>query len=232
MSKLTIGITWSETRYDYYPQWLLDSPEEVEIIELRHENETQIEDCDGLLLTGGVDVHPQFYDSENLAYPHAETFNPARDEFEMMMFESALNLSIPILAICRGLQLVNVALGGDLIQDIEAAGKNNHRRMNDLDTQHTIAINSGSLLYAITGLYTGAVNSAHHQAVQHLSEELVANCYSPDGVIEGAEWAGKEDKAWLLAVQWHPERIIDRATNPCSVAIREAFLEACHKANG
>jgi putative glutamine amidotransferase len=169
-------------------------------------------------------MHPQFYDSANLRYPFApENFNVARDEFEMHVFETALNLEHPILAICRGHQLVNVALGGNLTQDL-GAGNDIHKRTEE-DKQHDIKTVSGSLLQEISG-DSGHINSAHHQAINELSDELITNSFSPDGVIEGAEWKDKEDKPWLLAIQWHPERILDKETNPFSKNIREAFIKA------
>lgn len=226
MKKITIGVTHSEARYENYPKWIKGDDADIEIIELSvaNQNWDQIEDCDGILLTGGIDMHPQFYDSANKKYPFApETFNEQRDEFEMHVFETALNLEHPILAICRGHQLVNVALGGNLIQDL-GAGNETHKRTEE-DKQHGISTEAGTLLRQISG-EKGQINSAHHQAIKDLSDELMANCYSPDGVIEGAEWKDKEDKPWLLTVQWHPERINDKETNPFSKNIREAFIKA------
>ena len=226
MKKITIGVTVTEARYENYPKWIKGDDDSIEIIELSAEDQNwdQIEECDGILLTGGIDMHPQFYDSANLRYPFApENFNVARDEFEMHVFETALNLEHPILAICRGHQLVNVALGGNLTQDL-GAGNDIHKRTEE-DKQHDIKTVSGSLLQVISG-DSGHINSAHHQAINELSDELITNSFSPDGVIEGAEWKDKEDKPWLLAIQWHPERILDKETNPFSKNIREAFIKA------
>jgi putative glutamine amidotransferase len=226
MKKITIGVTHSEARYENYPKWIKGDDADIEIIELsaEHQNWDQIEDCDGILLTGGIDMHPQFYDSANRKYPFApESFNEKRDEFEMHVFETALNLEHPILAICRGHQLVNVALGGTLTQDL--GDKNNIHKRAEEDRQHTITTEPGSLLQNISGS-NGTINSAHHQAVNELSDELMPNSYSPDGVIEGSEWREKEDKPWLLTVQWHPERMTDRESSTFSKNIREAFIKA------
>lgn len=135
-----------------------------------------------------------------------------------------MNFNLPVLAICRGLQLVNVALGGDLIQDLEEAGKKNHRRMNDVDDEHTISISENSLMKEIVGCTSGSINGAHHQGIGRLSDELVATATSPEGVIEAVEWKEKEGEAWMLAVQWHPERM--KADAVCSKNIRDKFLEA------
>ncbi|MFN8309630.1 MAG: gamma-glutamyl-gamma-aminobutyrate hydrolase family protein [Chitinophagales bacterium] len=233
--KLRIGLTFSETRYENYPKWLLEDPR-VELVELHWKNHNDdeiweaVESCDGLVLSGGVDIHPQFYDNENLTFPNGDgNFNTERDEFEMHVFETALNFHLPVLAICRGLQLVNVALGGDLIQDLEAAGKKNHRRINNTDDRHAITIENESLLLAIAGSPTGEVNGAHHQATGLISEELTPTAWSADGVVEALEWKDKAGANWLLAVQWHPERMMDKDSNPLSKNIREAFLNEAMK---
>ena len=226
MKKITIGVTHSEARYENYPKWIKGDDENIEIIELSAENQNWdlIEDCDGILLTGGIDMHPQFYDSANRKYPNApEVFNEQRDEFEMHVFETALNLEHPILAICRGHQLVNVALGGTLIQDL-GEGNEIHKRT-EIDKQHDVTTVAGTLLREISG-DSGHINSAHHQAISEISDELIANSFSPDGVIEGTEWKDKDDKPWLLTVEWHPERMTDKETSPFSKNIREAFLKA------
>ena len=233
--KIRIGLTFTEARHENYPVWIQGSDADIEIVELhwdKHSMEEvwdEVEDCHGIVLSGGVDVHPDFYENERTEYPNGpksqEEFNKERDEFEMHVFETALHFDKPVLAICRGLQLVNVALGGDLVQDLEENGKNDHRR-HEVDGEHEVKINSGSLLHQVAGTTIGRVNSAHHQAVGKVADELIPNSSSPDGVIEGAEWKHKADKPFLLAVQWHPERITDKDTNPLSKNIRAEFLKA------
>lgn len=226
---LRIGVTFSESRYENYPKWIKGDDDDIEIVELswKKQNWDEIEDCDGIVLTGGVDTCPRFYENDRTEYPNKPNdWNEERDEFEMHVFETALNFDHPVLAICRGLQLVNVALGGDLIQDLEEAGKQDHRRHGDIDGQHNIEITTGSLLNSITGAKSGEINSAHHQAIGNLSDELMVNAISPDGVIEGVEWKEKEGEPWMLCVQWHPERMKDKDSSPLSKNIREQFLEA------
>jgi putative glutamine amidotransferase len=230
--KIRIGVTFSESRYENYPRWIKGDDEDIEIVELswQKQNWDDIEDCDGIVLTGGVDTCPRFYDNEREDYPNKPTaWNEERDEFEMHVFETAMNFDHPVLAICRGLQLVNVALGGDLVQDLEEAGKNDHRRHGDIDGEHTVAVTQGTLLQQVADVASGHINSAHHQAIGRLSDELMVNALSPDGVIEGVEWKEKEGEAWLLAVQWHPERMKDKESNPLSKNIRERFLEEVRK---
>ena len=227
--KIKIGVTFSESRNENYPKWIKGDDVDIEIVELSWEKQNwdDIEDCDGIVLTGGIDTCPKFYENERTDYPNRpQTWNEARDEFEMHVFETALNFDHPVLAICRGLQLVNVALGGDLIQDLEEAGKNDHRRHGDADGQHDISISEGTLLSEVAQGTSGNINSAHHQAVGHISDELVVSAVSPDGVIEAIEWKVKEGEPWLLAVQWHPERMEDKETSPLSKNIREKFIEA------
>jgi putative glutamine amidotransferase len=229
---MKIGLTFTESRWENYPKWIKGNDENIELVELHWEKHNLdevwdlVEDCDGIVLTGGVDIHPRYYENERVEFPNGDgKFNEERDEFEMHVFETALNFKLPILAICRGLQLVNVALGGDLIQDLEEAGKKNHRRMNGVDDEHHISISENSLLKEIIGSSSANVNGAHHQAIGRLSDELIATATSPDGVVEAVEWKEKEGESWLLAVQWHPERMKDRETNPASKNIREKFLE-------
>lgn len=234
MAKYKIGLTFSETRWEFYPKWVKGNDEEIEIVELHWSKHNldevwdMVEDCDGIVMTGGVDIHPRFYGSERLEFPNADgVYNEVRDEFEMHVFETALNFKKPILAICRGMQLVNTALGGDVIQDLEEAGKKNHRRRNNVDDEHEISITKDSLLHQVVGVEVGNVNGAHHQAVGRLSEELIATATSADGVIEAIEWKDKSDEPWMLCVQWHPERM--QADEVCSKNVRESFLKEVKK---
>jgi putative glutamine amidotransferase len=234
--KIKIGLTFTESRWENYPVWVKGDDNNIEIVELHWEKQNLdevwdlVEDCDGIVLTGGVDIHPRFYENERLQFPNGDgKFNEERDEFEMHVFETALNFHLPVLAICRGLQLVNVALGGDLIQDLEEAGKKNHRRMENVDDEHAISISENSLVKEVIGSGAANINGAHHQAIGNLSDELMATAISPDGVIEAVEFKEKEGESWMLAVQWHPERMKDRETNPASKNIREKFLEEVKK---
>lgn len=233
--KITIGITHSESRGENYAPWIKGNEDWIEIIDLSSDKENwdAIEDCDGIVLTGGVDTHPRFYGNERTDYPNRpEQWDEKRDEFEMHVFETALNFDHPVLAICRGMQLVNVALGGDLIQDLQETGKNDHRRHGDKDEQHEVQVINNSLLHQVAGLSTGRVNTAHHQGTGKVSDELMVSATAPDGTIEALEWKEKAGEPWMLCVQWHPERMEDKNTNPFSKNIRESFLEAVkQKAN-
>jgi putative glutamine amidotransferase len=216
-----IGITVSEVNYSNYPKWLIGD-DNIEIIELSFENNNigDLINCDGLVLTGGVDIKPDKADYANAP----KYFYPERDEFETKVLLKALDLKIPILGICRGLQLINVNFGGTLILDLGENENEIHKR-GDTDKIHEIYLDENSLLYKITQNGNGSVNSAHHQAVDKLGLGLKIAAKSPNGVVEAVELDNSEDQ-FLLAVQWHPERMTDQE-NPFTKNIREAFLNSC-----
>lgn len=161
---------------------------------------------DGLVLTGGIDIDPGAYGQP--PHPKVSRWDRERDEFEMALLRQALARDLPLLAICRGHQLLNVALGGGLLQHIQAPYLY-HRA--DYTTEgipsrwHTVSLAPGSHLRAIYGVDELHVNSRHHQAVlpETLAPGLRAAAFSPDGLVEGIE---SPDHAWVVAVQWHPER--------------------------
>jgi putative glutamine amidotransferase len=156
---------------------------------------------DGLLLTGGEDVEPSRYGASR----HAKLgeVDAARDAVELALIAAARDRRLPILAICRGIQILNVALGGTLYQDLatERPGPLDHSAD---DRRHGLCVATDSLLSRTLGRESATVNSRHHQAIRDLSPTLRATGWAEDGVIEGAE---PDDPAapWTLAVQWHPE---------------------------
>lgn len=227
---LTIGITDTEARYENYPLWIKGNDTFVEVIRLTAENKHLLPNCDGVVLSGGVDTHPSFYNNQRIDYPLAPAkFNTARDNFELSVFEYTQKKNVPVLGVCRGMQLINIALGGDMIQDIEEMGKSNHRRTESGDTIHEITINKETQLFAITGIEKGIINSAHHQALGKIAESLIITGYSPDGIAESAERKQVEGCAFLLCVQWHPERLAqEQPENPFTKNIRIAFLQAAN----
>ena len=231
--KIIIGITEPESRFELYRNWITGEDQSIELITLStdQQNLEEVNKCDGILLTGGIDVLPDFYNNERSDYPNRPKngWNKERDLFEIEVFEQAVNLRLPILAICRGMQLVNVSLGGTLVQDLEESGKEDHTRDAETDKVHEVTIVKKSLLSEITNVAFGEVNSAHHQSINKISASLKANCISTDGVIEGAEWLDKTSKSPLLCVQWHPERILNKKNNPLSENIRNWFLTAIQK---
>ena len=129
------------------------------------------------------------------------------------------------MGICRGLQLVNVLLGGKLIEDIDDANLV-HKKEGDIDKQHPITIEKNSLLAEVTDAQTAIVNSAHHQAVitRCVGSNLMVSAWSEDSMIEALEFKNKTGKAFMLCVQWHPERMKNKEQNPLSAKIRERFI--------
>ena len=224
-----IGITTSDTNFQNYPNWI--AGEGVEIIQLSYteKNTQDFDSCDGFVLTGGIDVHPVFYQNARVNYPNTTVFNESRDHFEIQVFEFACQKNKPVLAICRGMQLVNIALGGNLIQDLQENGFTNHRKGPDGDREHKIEVEPGTLLAQISGVQHGFVNSAHHQGLDQIADELKVSAFSEDGVVEAIEYKDA-NKPFLLAVQWHPERMQIPASNLAfSQNIRSAFMEAMLK---
>ncbi len=228
---LTIGITDTEIRYPNYPAWIKGDNVNLEIIRLTPANTGDFKKCDGFVLSGGVDTHPNFYKNNRINYPFApDKFNEVRDKFEMNVFNYAQEKNIPVLAVCRGMQLVNIALGGDLIQDIEESGKQNHRKLGDADGMHEITVIKDSLLYETIGVENCIINSAHHQALGKIASGLKITAFSPDGIAEAVEWENKKDKSFLLCVQFHPERLAQQTEgNVLANNIRKEFLKAINK---
>ncbi len=161
---------------------------------------------DGLLLTGGGDVAPQLYSQTPIAGLHS--LDSARDETELQLARWAADEGKPLLAICRGLQVINVAAGGTLFQDLPSQRPGPIRH--DADDQpsvqpvHAVSITEGSALAGCVRATLLQVNSAHHQAIDLPGAGLRMTAFAPDGVIEGAELPGH---AYYLGVQWHPERL-------------------------
>jgi putative glutamine amidotransferase len=118
---------------------------------------------------------------------------------------------MPVLGICRGAQIFNVAMGGSLIPDIEAAGFMNHRRGDEPERVHGVHVMNGSILNGIVGVSAGTVNSSHHQAVDAVGRGLAVAARSDDGIIEALEWEDPAGRPFVLLVQWHPERMGDTA---------------------
>lgn len=225
MNTVTIGVT-DCSKYDNYANWI-SREANVETIRLGHRqnNYEEIRKCSGIVLTGGEDVHPRFYNKpEYFELCFQDDMDERRDEFELKVLEFTQKNKIPVLGICRGLQIANVFFGGTLIPDIPTFGKFNHSKRNGLDTYHTISIDRNSNLYQVTGILTGEVNSAHHQSADRVGKNLVASSFSTDGIIESIEWLEEAGKPYLSLVQWHPERMRDE-TSLLTAKIKEDFLK-------
>ena len=176
---------------------------------------------DGLVITGGAfDVDPLLFGAKK-RHETVVTKN-RRTDFEFAVTRGAIKQDTPLLGICGGQQLLNVVLGGTLIQHIpdEIDNALAHEQPNPRNEPgHNIAVETNTLLHQITGAQTMAVNSAHHQAVKSIGESVVINALAPDGIVEGIELPGKR---FCLGVQWHPEFLID----PGDKRIFDAFIDA------
>jgi putative glutamine amidotransferase len=206
--------TWERTKY------YLDSLEAVGGEYVIVDEDALPADAQGLMLLGGVDVDPALYGEKR--GPKTERPHKERDEQELALLRQALDRDIPVLCICRGYQLLNVALGGSLVQDIEDGA---HRWMESGESGwHEIALNGGGHVADVYG--KGAVlrvNSRHHQGVAQdgLAKGLRVTATSPDGWVEAVEG---ESQRWLVGVQWHPER---PEMHPDSDPLFAAFVAAC-----
>ena len=180
--------------------------------------------CDGLLLTGGEDVYPGFY-GKVADTVRCKEMDRHRDTLDFALITKALELKMPVMAICRGHQILNVALGGSLIINIptDVPGDLVHQCDDYLHCTHEVSVIKGSMLYNISHAAEGTVTTNHHQAIERLAPGLVVNAVSADKVIEGIEWKQPSGKSWLLGVQWHPERM--ETANPLSGPVSEKFLE-------
>jgi putative glutamine amidotransferase len=189
-----------------------------------------VERCDGILMTGGDDIDPNLYAKdlpENLAKTVGQ-LEPERDKWETVLIAETMRRQKPLLGICRGHQMLNIALGGTLVVDIPSQVPNalDHRRMDKkMEPVHDVTIEADSMLGRITGQTTLGVNSTHHQAIGKLADSLRAVATSVDGIIEAVELKEPGASPFLLAVQFHPERLIDR--NEVFLQLFRSFIEAC-----
>lgn len=226
--QIRIGVTdslQSKPKFESYVRWIQAVDPTVETVTLSYKlkNEAELNGLDALLLTGGGDVHPRFYGMEQ-RMDETDGVNEERDEFELDLIDRALDAGLPILGVCRGMQVANVYLGGSLVLDLPSAGYEHHERDGEAARWHDLQVVRGSLLEEVCGTGQLNVNSYHHQAVGTLGNGLMASAVSPDGVIEAAEWMLKDRTPFLMLVQWHPERMID-PVHPASKNIAVRFLQ-------
>jgi putative glutamine amidotransferase len=186
--------------------------------------ETYIETADGILFSGGVDVDPVHFGQT--PHPQLGFIDEARDLFELALYKAAKRKGIPILGICRGIQLINVAEGGTLHQHLPALPEMiQHSQVNmDGSLFHEMRLDSSSSLSKAYDKITIRTDSYHHQAIDKLGKELRAVAWTQDGLIEGAEGTGK---TFVLGVQWHPEMSYVRY--PEQIAPFVVFMEAVQK---
>ena len=175
----------------------------------------------GLVLTGGEDVDPARYGEKR--HEKVRNVNPARDAAEVALIMEAQERGTPVLAICRGIQILNVALGGTLVQDISSQCETNIEHDDEgarNSRSHEISVEPASLIAKAIGAEHVTVNSFHHQSVKSVAEGMRVTARSPDGIIEGLE--STDEDWWVMAVQWHPEEMTD-AAEPWDRGLFKAF---------
>lgn len=222
---LTVGKKASESKTTDYERALRDAGFEAGEIVRVTPGSAPDGGFDGLVLGGGADVDPARYGQEARSDADLD-LDPERDATEFSLFERAWSEKKPILAICRGLQVANVALRGTLIQDLpsEKPSPIVHSREGEKNTkrrEHSVAIVPGTRLAQIADVSQAQVNSRHHQAIRDVAPGLRISAQAPDGIIEAVEWS--QDDRWLLAVQWHPENL---STDPVSSRLFSEFARA------
>jgi putative glutamine amidotransferase len=178
--------------------------------------------ADGLLLPGGIDIDPHRYGAD--PHPTSE-YDPEQDELDFQLLAMAVRLQLPILGICRGLQVLNVGLGGTLVQDLpsQRPSEIGHPRQGERNfLSHRIQVTSGTRLQAILGGDDFSVNSMHHQGIDELAPPLRASARSTDGLVEGVETSGA---GWAVGVQFHPEELVGE--HDFARGLFRAFVEEC-----
>jgi putative glutamine amidotransferase len=190
--------------------------------------------CDGVLMTGGDDIDPKLY-APRLPKALADTsgaHDPKRDLWEKLLIDEVFRQRKPLFGICRGHQMLNVALGGTLVVDIPSQVPNplNHNQMaRKTEPVHSVSIAAGTLLAKVVGKATLGVNSTHHQAVGRVADPLKVVAQSTDGVIEALELKDPGRLPYLLTVQFHPERLLDRGA--MFLRLFSSFVRASRRRN-
>lgn len=181
-----------------------------------------LEGMAGLVLTGGEDVNPARYGAA--PHPQLDDVHDGRDLFETALVHAARARALPTLAICRGVQILNVALGGTLIQDIPSECASAIAHDGDWarsERVHEVHVSPASRLVRALGTASPRVNSMHHQAIGDVAPSLAAVAHAPDGIVEGIEWP--TDDWWMVGVQWHPEELTD-TVEPWDRALFASFM--------
>jgi len=217
------GPTWDYVKREYYLRVEEHGGIPILLPTVRQEETLReyIRLIDGLLLTGGEDVDPSQYGEKNQS--GKSEFHPERDFAEVTVLREAHAREVPVLGICRGIQLMNVCFGGSLHQDLTfRPGTQAHISSEpDVDITHPIRLKTGTRLYRLLGREEHEVNSRHHQLLNRLAVGFTISAAAPDGVVEAIERVDRVE--YLVGVQWHPERM---PGDPATAAVFRDFLEA------
>jgi len=225
--KIAISKAVPIETYQNYVKWIKYGDSTVVYYDMYHlEYDSAmalLKTCNGLLLTGGTDIFPARYGKER---DTARCWTPdfKRDTMEVNLLNTALKNGIPIMGVCRGLQMINVEMGGklyiDLPTDLDTLVK--HQNSGTYKAMHEVVVMKNSLLHEISGIELGKTNSNHHQGIEVLAPGLDAIAHTPDGLTESIE-LDEQYTQFLLAVQWHPERM--EYSNPLSGKLAKRFMQ-------
>jgi putative glutamine amidotransferase len=226
---MRIGVTdtmGDPAKFERYLAWLHSGtiPVECRVLSYLHDDVGAVEQCDGIVLTGGGDVDPAIFGGR-INHPKLKGVDRKRDDFERGILDRALQAEMPVLGICRGLQLTNVHLGGTLIADLEEAGYTGHRGAGGREAGHPLEVEGDSFLRESVRVSRGPVNSSHHQAADKPGAGLRVAARAADGIVEAMELKDSKRRPFLLLVQWHPERSKD-PEDPFSSLLLKSFLRA------
>jgi putative glutamine amidotransferase len=224
--KVIIGVSKLSPNYVGWLGRMMNDQEIADLYELPEEDlHLQVKGLSGILLSGGSDIDPRLYDRQEDT-GLCRNIDTKRDSLEIKLIQLAFASRIPVLGICRGLQILNVVNKGALWADIPLLVKTSVIHQHDKDVFHPVSIIPGSLLYSVAKLTRGLVNSSHHQAVSRIAEGFGISAFSSDGLPEAIE-ADRNIHPFCLAVQWHPERM--DFDNPLSGLLGKAFITAAEE---
>jgi putative glutamine amidotransferase len=226
--KIALSKGYPAKYYQNYYDWIKSADSTILVTEMYNhtleEALSNLENCDALIVTGGADVYPGNYGKEKDT-SRCGQFDFKRDTLEFALIKKALELNMPIFGICRGEQILNIALGGSLFIDIPTDYDTTikHRIHDWQNCYHAVCVEPGTKFAQVTNVNKGNVTSNHHQAIDRLAKDLRAAARSTDGLIEAVEWKEPKGKSFLMAVQWHPERM--NKDNPLSWNLLEFLID-------
>jgi putative glutamine amidotransferase len=222
---MVIGVSKLSENYARWLNQLQSGLEIIDFYSLKWEDmPSHFQRISGLLLSGGGDIHPACYGRED-DFPLCRGIDDRRDKIEAALIDLAFTFHLPVLGICRGLQILNVVKGGTLIADIPVQVNKALKHQDEKgDVHHTVTILPESALFSLTQTGGETVNSSHHQAIRDLAVAFRATAFSSDGIIEAIELKQPGNNMYCMAVQWHPERM--PFENPLSGMLGRGFIEA------
>lgn len=232
-----LGAEWSKTGSSYSSYAAAVENVGAKAVPIGHGRHARFDECDGLFVSGGWDVDPKYMKAlpgdesltmDEVTAKYKIKTEKMRDEVEMRMIRQALAQGQPFLGICRGFQILNVVVGGLLIGDILTWMPNalTHFAQEGVSASHEIAIEADSILGRAYGSNNVLVNSRHHQGItsEFVSDKFRITATAPDGIVEAVEM---KDAAFVVGVQWHPEKQVDEYVNSISGPLFQAFVDAC-----